>query len=106
VKLCVEKGLNFDPAIIFSAITTLQLTRCPLSSSFWPKNITGMEYPCYFPKLAPNDLWLFPKLKSALKGRRFQDIEDIGKKKCDDDIERYSTTGVARMFPAMAALLD
>jgi len=65
-----------------------------------------MEHPPCSPHFAPNGFWLFPKLKSALKGRRFQDIEDIGKKKCDDDIERYSTTGVARMFPAMAALLD
>jgi hypothetical protein len=29
--------------------------------------------------LAPNDFWLFPKLKSALKRRRFQDIESIHK---------------------------
>jgi hypothetical protein len=41
-----------------------------------------MEYPpCppYFPDLAPNDLWLLPEIKSALKGRRFQDIENIQK---------------------------
>jgi hypothetical protein len=31
----------------------------------------------YSPDLALNDFWLFPKLKSALKGQRFQDIEDI-----------------------------
>jgi hypothetical protein len=29
--------------------------------------------------LAPNDFWLFPKIKSVLNGRRFQDIEDIHK---------------------------
>jgi hypothetical protein len=40
-------------------------------------SITKMEHPHYSPNLAPNDLWLFPKIKSALKGRRFQDIEDI-----------------------------
>jgi hypothetical protein len=27
--------------------------------------------------LAPSDFWLFPKIKSALKGQIFQDIEDI-----------------------------
>jgi hypothetical protein len=27
--------------------------------------------------LAPNDIWLFPKIKSTVKGRRFQDTEDI-----------------------------
>jgi hypothetical protein len=27
--------------------------------------------------LALNDFWLFPEIESALKGRRFQDVEDI-----------------------------
>jgi len=36
-----------------------------------------MEHPPYSTDLAPNDFWLFPKIKSALKGRRFQDTEDI-----------------------------
>jgi transposase len=31
------------------------------------KLITEMEHPLYSPDLAPND-WLFPKIKSALKG--------------------------------------
>jgi hypothetical protein len=30
--------------------------------------------------LAPNDFWLFLKIKSALKGQRFQDTEDIKKR--------------------------
>jgi hypothetical protein len=38
-----------------------------------------MEHPPFSSDLAPNDFWLFPKIKSALKGRRFQDIEDIKK---------------------------
>jgi hypothetical protein len=29
--------------------------------------------------LAPNDFWLFPEIKSTLKGQRFQNIEDIQK---------------------------
>jgi len=32
------------------------------------KSITELEHPPYFPDLAPNDFWLFPKIKSALKG--------------------------------------
>jgi hypothetical protein len=31
----------------------------------------------YFPDLAPADFYLFPKLKSSLKGRRFQTVEEI-----------------------------
>jgi hypothetical protein len=36
-----------------------------------------MEHPPYSPDLAPHDFWLYPKIKSLLKGQRFQDIEDI-----------------------------
>jgi hypothetical protein len=31
------------------------------------KSITKMEHPSTSPDLAPNDFWLFPKIKSALK---------------------------------------
>jgi hypothetical protein len=48
--------------------------KAPLSSSLWPKNrILKMEYPSHSPDLVPNDLWLFPEIKSALKG--LQDIK-------------------------------
>jgi hypothetical protein len=33
------------------------------------KSITEKKHPPCFPDLAPNDLWLFPKMQSALKGR-------------------------------------
>jgi hypothetical protein len=39
------------------------------------KSITETEHPSCSPDLAPNDFWLFPKIKSALNGRRFQDIK-------------------------------
>jgi len=41
------------------------------------KSIIEMKHPPYSPDLAPNDFWLFPEIKSALKGQIFQDIEDI-----------------------------
>jgi hypothetical protein len=41
--------------------------------------ITEVEHPPCFPDLALNDLWLFPKIKSAIKGQRFQYVEDIQK---------------------------
>jgi hypothetical protein len=43
------------------------------------KSITEMEYPSYYPDLAPSDFWLFPKIKYTLKGCRFQDTEDTKK---------------------------
>ena len=33
--------------------------------------------PPYSPDLTPADFFLFPKLKSTLKGRRFQTVEEI-----------------------------
>ena len=39
--------------------------------------ITQVTQPPYSPDLAPCDFWLFPKLKSPLKGKRFQTIDEI-----------------------------
>ena len=36
-----------------------------------------VPHPPYSPDLAPTDFFLFPKLKTTLKGRRFQIIEEI-----------------------------
>jgi hypothetical protein len=36
-----------------------------------------MEHPSCSPDLVLNDFWLLPKIKSALKVPRFQDIEDV-----------------------------
>jgi transposase len=36
-----------------------------------------VPHPPYSPELAPVDFFLFPKLKTTLKGRRFQTIEVI-----------------------------
>jgi hypothetical protein len=41
--------------------------------------------------LAPNDFWLFSQIRSALKGQRFQDAEDIPKNVKDSN-ESYSAT--------------
>jgi hypothetical protein len=45
---------------------------------FWLRNLLqNMDHPLYSPDLAPCDFWLFPKLKNALKGQRFDDVPDI-----------------------------
>jgi transposase len=41
------------------------------------KGMSAMDNPPYCPDLAPADFWLFPKLKSVLKGKRFLVIENI-----------------------------
>jgi hypothetical protein len=62
-----------------------------------------MEHPPYSPDLVPNGFWLFPEIKSALKGRRFQHTEDM--KQCDDGTESCSAIIVSEMFPTVAASL-
>ena len=39
--------------------------------------IAEVIQPPYIPDLVPWDFWLFPKLKSPLKGKRFQTISEI-----------------------------
>jgi hypothetical protein len=41
------------------------------------KCITVMQQPPYSPDLAPGDLFLFIKIKSAVKGHHFEATEDI-----------------------------
>ena len=38
--------------------------------------ITVLEHPAYSLDLAPNDFFLFLKIKEILKGRHFDDIDD------------------------------
>jgi hypothetical protein len=49
----------------------------PVKQFLDQKFITEMEHPPHSPDLDPYNFWLFLKIKSALKGRRFQDTEDI-----------------------------
>jgi hypothetical protein len=44
------------------------------------KQITVLEHPPYLSALAPNDFFLCPKIKEILKGRYFDDIDDIRSK--------------------------
>jgi transposase len=39
--------------------------------------ITVLEHPPYSPDLAPCDFYLFPKIKSVLKGTHFLSVEDV-----------------------------
>ena len=41
--------------------------------------ITQVTQPHYSPDLAPCNVWIFPKLKSPLKGKRFQTVDEIQK---------------------------
>ena len=54
------------------------LTDALLIREFLTKHeTTVVPQPPYSPDLAPADFFLFSKLKSSLKGRRFQKVEEI-----------------------------
>ena len=62
----------------FFATITRQRIHWILCSSFSAKHkIVQLRQPPYSPNIAPCDFWMFPKLKMALKGKRFDDIETI-----------------------------
>jgi histone-lysine N-methyltransferase SETMAR len=49
----------------------------PVRDFFAEHATTVLPHPPYSPDLAPADFFLFPKLKSTLKGRRFESIDAI-----------------------------
>ena len=86
-------SLNIPPWKLFRWFRRLQLRATgdwqlrhnnmpnPASRScveFFSKHqITQLTQPPYSPDLGPYDCWLFPKLKSPLKGERFQTVDEI-----------------------------
>jgi hypothetical protein len=52
-------------------------TACVVARFLARKQVTVLHHPSYLPNLAPVDFFLFPKLKSQLKGKHFQDISII-----------------------------
>jgi histone-lysine N-methyltransferase SETMAR len=57
--------------------TTLAHDMLTVWEFFAKKFIMKLGHPPYSPDLAPRSFWLFPKLKTAVKGHRFSDIADI-----------------------------
>jgi hypothetical protein len=60
-------------------------------------NVTTLEHPPHSPYLFPADLFLFPRLKSALKGRRFCDVTDI-MNNATEELKRISENGLQECF--------
>jgi hypothetical protein len=60
------------------------------------KSILKLDHPPYSSDLAPRDFWLFPKLKTAFKGRHCRHSGA-----CDDHPEEHSRRGVTKMFLAV-----
>ncbi len=52
---------------------TAALTRLHLNNLGW----TILPHPPYSPDLAPNDFWLYPRVKKGLRGRRFTTFAEL-----------------------------
>ena len=61
--------LHHDNAPAHTALSTRQLLA--------NKQVTVLDHPPYSPDLAPCDFWLFPKLKSVVKGLHFASVDEI-----------------------------
>jgi hypothetical protein len=68
------------------------------------KTITEIQHPPYSPDLAPNNFWLFPKIKSALKERIFQDIKDI-QNNVTTALKAVPQQELQKIFPTVTAPL-
>jgi hypothetical protein len=61
------------------------------------KNMTTLGHLPYSPHLVPADFYLFPRLNSAMKGRRFCDATEIIKN-ATKELKRFSQNGFQECF--------
>ena len=74
---------------------------CPLMQSVLAKHqITQVTQLPYSPDTAPCNLWIFPKLKSPLKGKRLQTINEIQ----ENTMGRLMATGRTVWSPKVSTL--
>jgi hypothetical protein len=66
-----------DRSLILHHNNALAHGSLPVSQFLAGKGISAMDHPLYSPALALADFWLFPKLKSVLKGKSFLNTEGI-----------------------------
>jgi hypothetical protein len=80
VNLCVEKKPELCPNDWILQHDNAPANKVLSVKQFLAQNsITEIKHPPPSPDFAPNDMSLFPKTKSALKGRIFRDTEHIQK---------------------------
>ena len=88
----VEWLLHHDNAPTHTALSVRQ---------FLTKNrMTSASHPPYSLDLAPCDFFLFPRMKRDLKGKRFQNVEEVRGKK-DGGTEDYHFARVPELFWTM-----
>ena len=77
--ICMKSCIKLE----HSSVETIRMIQKASASSHLMQSFlakhqsTQVTQPSYSPDLASCDFWLFPKLKSPLKGKRFQTIDEI-----------------------------
>jgi hypothetical protein len=66
-KTVKKKGLNFSLTLDSTPYNDPARKALSVKQFLAQKLITELEHPPYSPDLAPNDFWLFPEIKYALK---------------------------------------
>lgn len=83
-KICGREAQKSEIwGISFSTVTTRLLTALSLQKFLATNKMTVIAHPPYSSHLAPCDFLLFPQLKIALKGRRFNDTNTVQTKLWD-----------------------
>jgi len=67
--------------------------------------VTTLEHPPYSPDLAAADFYLYPRLKSTLKGRPFYDTTGVIKN-ATDELNKAFTKWSPGMFPKNVRTLE
>jgi len=68
-----------------------------VKDSLGKNDLTTLQHPTYSPDRAPADLYLFPRLKSALMGQRLCDTTDIIKN-TTEELKRLSQNNFQEYF--------
>jgi transposase len=98
-RLYEEKDPSLKSLVVGNCITIMhQPHSAHVVQQFLAKHgIPVVSQPLYSPDLAPCDFFLFPKIKMALKGKRFQDVDEI-KQNVTEELRRVSKNDFYRCF--------
>ena len=74
-----KNSYSYEQLLIGSFVTTTRLLTHPVSCRIFclKHQVTQVTQPLYSPDLVPCVFWLFQKLKSPLKWKRFQTVDEI-----------------------------
>jgi hypothetical protein len=103
-RFALKKGLDFGPSTGFSSMTVFQITGALCQAVSGTKIYYWNGTTTLLPWFGSEWLIAVSKNKVCLKGTKMSRY--WRHKICDDGTESYSTTGVPKLFPTVAASLN